>query len=164
MFDEKDVRIMNILQKNARTPNAEIARQLGVAPSCVLERIRKLEGSGVIQGYEARLAPKPVDLGLLAFVFARADERASSGQAGRRLMAFPEVLEVHSVAGEDCYLVKVRAADPEDLARILRERFGSIPQLRSTRSIIVLQTLKESAALPLGQLGAGLPKETGHAA
>ena len=63
--------------------------------------------------------------------------------------AVPEVQEVHHVAGEDCYLAKVRARDPEDLGRILKERFGAIPQVRSTRSTIVLGTLKESAALPI---------------
>ena len=150
MFDATDSHILSILQANARISNAEIARQLNMAPSAIFERIRKLEGRGVIVGYETRLAPKAVGLGLLAFVFVRSDERASAQGTGQRLTEFPEVLEVHHVAGEDCYLAKVRARDPEDLARILRERFGTIAELRSTRSTIVLSTLKESAALAVG--------------
>ena len=165
MFDSVDAKIISILQKNARVSNAEIARQLAMAPSAILERIRKLESRGVITGYEARLAAKQVGLGLLAFVFVRSDERTGAQDTGERLTRFPEVQEVHHVAGEDCYLAKVRARDPEDLSRILRERFGSIPHLRSTRSTIVLDTLKESAVLPVASPheSAGA-EETGHAA
>lgn len=149
MFDATDRQIISLLQGNARITNADIARQLGMAPSAILERIRKLEGRGVIEGYETRIAPRAVGLGLLAFVFVRSDERAGADDTGERLAAVPEVQEVHHVAGEDCYLAKVRARDPEDLGRILKERFGTIPQVRSTRSTIVLGTLKESARLAL---------------
>lgn len=149
MFDVTDRQILSLLQRNARISNADIARQLGRAPSAILERIRKLEGRGVIVGYEARIAPKAAGLGLLAFVFIRSDDGAGAVDTGGLLAAVPEVQEVHHVAGEDCYLVKVRARDPEDLGRILKERFGSIPQVRSTRSTIVLGTLKESQELPL---------------
>ncbi|HEX2208016.1 MAG TPA: AsnC family transcriptional regulator, partial [Longimicrobium sp.] len=64
MIDEMDVRIVEILQQNARTPNAEIARQVGMAPSAILERIRKLEERGVIQGYSARVNPEAYGVGL----------------------------------------------------------------------------------------------------
>jgi len=158
MFDSTDIRIIAILQTNARTSNAAIARQLKMAPSAILERIRKLESRGAIQSYEARLSPKQMGLGLLAFVFVRTDDRGGADDTDRKLMAFPEVQELHHVAGEDCYLAKVRARDPEDLARILRERFGSIPQVRSTRSTIVLSTLKETALLPVPHAdGGGAP-------
>lgn len=162
MFDSIDNKIATILQQNARTSNAEIARHLNMAPSAILERIRKLEARGIITGYEARVAAKQVGLGLLAFVFVRSDDRTGEESTGRQLAAFPEVQEVHHVAGEDCYLVKVRARDPEDLHRILRDRFGSIRDIRSTRTTIVLTTLKESAVLPMP---AGEPREADdHAA
>ncbi len=164
MFDSVDGQILTILQQNGRISNAEIARHLDMAPSAILERIRKLEARGVIAGYEARVAPKQVGLGLLAFVFVRSDERAGEDSTGRQLCAFPEVQEVHHVAGEDCFLVKVRARDPEDLHRILRDRFGSIPEVRSTRTTIVLTTLKESAVLAIGHSPDDAARETGDAA
>jgi Lrp/AsnC family leucine-responsive transcriptional regulator len=148
-IDDIDTQILTILQSDARTPNAEIARQVGMAPSAILERLRKLESRGILRGYEAKLDPHPFGLGLLAFVFVRSDERLRSGDTGIRLAELPEVLEVHHIAGEDCYLAKVRAADPEALGRILRERFGAIESVRSTRTTIVLDTLKETAKLPL---------------
>jgi Lrp/AsnC family transcriptional regulator, leucine-responsive regulatory protein len=149
MTDEIDRQILTILQQNARTSNADIARQLDMAPSAILERIRKLELRGAIQGYEARIQPSALDLGLLAFIFVRADEPLACLDAGRQLAAIPGVQEVHHITGEDCYLVKVRVANTEALGQILRERFGAIPSVRSTRTTIVLSTLKETASLPI---------------
>ena len=133
-INETDLRILALLQDNARISNVDIARQVGLAPSATLERLRKLESRGLILGYTARLAPRPLGYGLLAFVFVRSDERVGDGTTGAQLAAIPEVQEVHHVAGEDCYLVKVRAADPEDLGRLLRESFGSVSTVRSTRT------------------------------
>jgi Lrp/AsnC family leucine-responsive transcriptional regulator len=130
--------------------NAEVARRVGMAPSAVFERIRKLEARGLVQAYEARVDPRALGLGVLAFVLIRADERVGSGEVGQRLARVPEVLEVHHIAGEDCYLVKLRVADTEALGKVLRERFGTLPEVRSTRTTVVLQTIKETTRLPLG--------------
>jgi Lrp/AsnC family transcriptional regulator, leucine-responsive regulatory protein len=149
MIDEIDNKILSILQDDARTSNAEIARRLAMAPSAILERIRKLETRGLIASYQARLNPKALNAGLLAFIFVLADERTGSDDAGTLLAAMPEVQEVHHIAGEDCYLVKVRIADTDALGELLRQRFGAISSIRSTRTTIVLSTLKETAQIPL---------------
>ena len=149
MIDDIDGKILSILQNDARTSNAEIARRLAMAPSAILERIRKLETRGLIDGYEARLNPKALDMGLLAFIYVRADERIGSRVIGEELAAFPEVQEVHHIAGEDCYLLKVRVADTNALSDLLRQRLGPIDAIRSTRTTIVLSTIKETAQIPL---------------
>lgn len=149
MLDPTDRTILQLLQENGRLPNAEIARRLDMAPSAVLERIRKLESRGVIAGYEARVDPHALGLGLAAFVFVRADEPLASGEVGASLASMPEVLEVHHIAGEDCYLIKVRACDTESLGRFLRERLGTLPTIVSTRTTVVLSVIKESAHLPI---------------
>lgn len=144
-----DLDITKILQENARTSNAEIARQVGLAPSAVFERIRKLEEKGIVRGFRADVDPHAAGLPLLAFVFVRSNERAGSVGTAEKIARIPEVLEVHQVAGEDCFLVKLRAADTEGLGRILREKLGTIPTITSTRTTIVLETVKESQTLPL---------------
>jgi Lrp/AsnC family leucine-responsive transcriptional regulator len=149
MIDATDDQILTILRDNARTPNAEVARQLGMAPSAILERVRKLEERGVIAGYVTQVDPKAIGLGLLAFVFVRAEERIGATRTAEQLARIPEVLEVHHIAGEDCFLVKVRTADTESLGRLLKERIGAIDTVRSTRTTIVLGTVKETARLPL---------------
>ncbi len=149
MIDDIDREILTIVQDSARTHNAEIARQVGMAPSAVLERVRKLERRGVIEGYAARLSPRAMGLDLLAFVFVKTDETLGHHGTGEQLAAIPEVQEVHHVAGEDCYLIKVRARSPEALGQLLRGKLGRIPSVVSTRSTIVLETVKESGLLPL---------------
>ncbi len=149
MIDEINSQILNILQEDARTSNAEIARRLGMAPSAILERIRKLEASGVIQGYTARVNPRALGLGLTAFILVRTNDRADDLPTSRALAALPEVLEVHHVAGEDCYLVKVRVRDTAALGELLRTQFAAQQNIQSTRTTIVLETVKEITALPI---------------
>jgi len=147
MIDEKDIKILNILQENARTSNAEIARQLDMAPSGVLERIRKLEERGIITGYETRLNAEALGLGLTAFIFVRTDDQAGRGATARQIAKIPEAQEVYDVAGEDCYLVKVRVRDTHHLMQLMREHLGKMKSVRSTRTTIVLETLKDSGRM-----------------
>lgn len=149
MIDSTDRQILDILQQDARTSNAEIARQVGMAPSATHERLRKLEERGVITGYGVHIDPEAVGLGLLAFVHVRADEGTRADSTESALAAIPEVEELHHVAGEDCFLLKVRAADTSALGRLLREQIGAIHTVRSTRTTIVLSTVKDCAPLPL---------------
>jgi Lrp/AsnC family leucine-responsive transcriptional regulator len=149
-LDDTDVEILRLLQENARTSNAEIARSVGMAPSAVLERIRKLESRGTLRSYEPRIEGRALGLALLAFIFVRGEDDLRTGSVGQALARMPEVLEVHHIAGEDCYLIKVRVADTDALGRLLREKLGSIPHVRSTRTTIVLATVKETGCLPLG--------------
>jgi Lrp/AsnC family leucine-responsive transcriptional regulator len=150
-LDQLDLRILEILQANARETQADIARDVGLAPSAVLERIRKLEARGVIRGYTALVDPKALSLPILAFVAVRSDESGSDDHVAQTLAQSPEVLEAHHVAGDDCYLIKVRARDAEHLGTLLRTRFGRIPGVRSTRTTIVLETVKETARLPIAR-------------
>ncbi len=149
MLDDIDRRLLEILQKDGRTSNADLARQVGMAPSAVFERVKRLENTGVIQGYGAKVDPRAVERSLLAFVLVRSDERTGEISTGEALAREPQVLEVHHVAGQDSYLVKVRVKDPESLGRLLRERFGAICTVRNTHSTIALETLKEHWALPI---------------
>ena len=149
MIDEMDRRILSLLQQDARLANAEIARRVGMAPSATLERLRKLEERGVIQGYEVRLDPRKLGLGLTAFIYVKAKDREGEQDTGERLRQHPNVLEVHHIAGEDCFLIKVRATDTEDLGRLLRSDLGQMSGVQSTRTTIVLGTLKESVRIPV---------------
>ncbi len=149
--DPLDLRILEILQANARETQADIARDVGLAPSAVLERIRKLEA----EGSSAATAPWSIRERSRCRCWhsspcaATRSERTITSR--RRLPESPEVLEVHHVAGDDCYLIKVRARDAEHLGLLLRTRFGRIPGVRSTRTTIVLETVKETPRLPIAR-------------
>ncbi len=151
LLDEKDARILEILQRDGRTTNVELARSVELTPSATLERVRKLEERGLIKGYAALLDAHALGLGLVAFIFVRVDERddivGRAEKTAEALAELPSVQELHHLAGEDCFLVKVRARDTDDLYRILRDEFGRFKSVRSTRTTIVLKTVKESGRL-----------------
>lgn len=155
VMDKTDLQILKLVQDNARISNSEIARQVGMVPSGVLERIRKLEENGFIEEYTARLSADALNLGLIAFVFVKSSEPPGSMDTAQKLADLVEVLEVHHVAGEDCYLLKVRLKDNHSLAVFMREKIGTIPTIVSTRSTIVLDTIKETSKIKLPVLEDG---------
>lgn len=148
MIDSLDFEILNILQNDARTSNVDIARKIGLAPSATLERMRKLQNKGFIKRFEARLDADKVGLGLLAFVFVRTNE-TEGNTAGPFLAEIDEVQEVYNIAGEDCYLIKVRTRNTDALGKLLREKIGSVEHVIATRTTIVLETFKETSSLVL---------------
>ena len=147
-IDDTDLQILLILQEKARIPNAEVARQVSMAPSAVLERIRKLEERGYIEGYEVRLNPLEFNQGLTAFVQVVV-RRSGSGRLALELAELTGVQEVHQVAGEDGYLLKLRVADNKELGRILCDEIAALPGVQSTRTSIVLNTIKETRKIDL---------------
>lgn len=149
MLDAISFTILKILQEKARIPNVEVARQVGMAPSAVLERIRKLERQGFIDGYEVRLNPERFGRRLVAFVTVTTAEPEVEPVIGQRLAAIPDVQEVHFVAGQDSYLIKVRCADTPALDHLLREKIAVLEGVVSTRTAIALATLKETARIPI---------------
>ena len=148
-LDEIDLQILSLKQADASVSNADLARQIGMAPSAALERVKKLEQKGVIQQYTARLSADLLGLRLLAFIFIKSSEGPGNATVAKQLAKIPDVLELHHIAGDDCYLLKVRASDPQSLIRLMREKMGKIPGILSTKTTIVLETLKETNQLPV---------------
>jgi Lrp/AsnC family leucine-responsive transcriptional regulator len=145
VLDDIDLRILALLQENARIANAAIARDVDLAPSAVFQRIRKLENEGVIQGYHAALDPDALEQGLLAFITVQTGEGARARETAELLAGVPEVLEVHRVVGEDCFFLKVRVRDTRALGALLDEKIQTLPPVASTRTTIVLSTAKEAS-------------------
>ena len=150
-MDEVDTQILGILQENARTTQADIAKSVSLAPSAVMERIRKLEAKGAIREYVASVDPHVANRALLAFVAVRTNEYGPEQPSAQALAILPEVLEIHHVAGEDCFLLKVRARDAEHLGQMLRRQIAAVPGVTSTRTTIVLETVKETSRIPIAR-------------
>ena len=143
VLDKVDLSILRLMQENSRITNADLARELNMAPSGVLERVKKLEQKNVILQYTTRLNPIPLNQKLLAFVFMKAADGLGCSTTGKELAKMPEVQEVHHIAGDDCYLVKIRTADSASLMELMRNHFSKLPNIISTRTTIVLETVKE---------------------
>lgn len=146
-LDEVDLKILRLMQDNARINNSDIAKELGMAPSAILERVKKLENKDVIIAYNARVNPEALDQKMLSFIFIKVDEIIGDEETGRLLADIPEVLEVHDIAGDDGYMIKVRTTDSLALVHLMRNSLSRIQGIISTRTIIVLQTVKEENKL-----------------
>ncbi|MBU0464983.1 MAG: Lrp/AsnC family transcriptional regulator [Proteobacteria bacterium] len=148
-MDNTDLQILKILQEKARVPNVEIARKIGMAPSAVLERIKKLEARGVIEGYEVRLNPNMFKGSMIAFIQIKVAFPGQLIKTGEKLSKIEQIQEVHFLAGEDCLMVKLRVSDNLELETILRTQIASLDIVKETKTLIALSTLKESAKIML---------------
>lgn len=146
-IDEKDRKILSILLNAADTSKAEIGRRLDLAASAVSERIRRLEDAGIIEGYAARLNARALGQPLLAFIFVRETKPTGDVDTGAMLTRVTGVEEVHRIAGEDCFVAKIRAADTEALARVLDTEINVIPTVAGVRTTIVLGSKLEGPPL-----------------
>lgn len=150
-LDLTDRRILEVLQKQGRMTNADLAEQINLSPSACHRRVQRLEKSKVITGYVALLDPRKVDRRSTVFV-----EITLSGQADEVLDAFekgvarvPDVLECHLMAGSADYLLKVVARDTDDFARIHRQYLARLPGVAQMHSSFALRTVSNTTAVPL---------------
>ena len=148
-MDKIDLEILKILQKKARTPNVEVSRTIGMAPSAVLERIKKLEAKKIIQGYEVRLNPNMFDCAMPAFVSIQVTRPSRIRETGEQLAAIEQVQEVHYLAGEDTLMIKIKASGNMELEELIQIRIADISSVKSTKTFIALSTFKESAKIKL---------------
>jgi Lrp/AsnC family transcriptional regulator, leucine-responsive regulatory protein len=148
-MNELDLIAIRHLQADGRATWAALGSELGMTGPAAAERVRRLEGRGVIRGYAALLDPESVGLPLTAFVALTLERPEHQAGFLDRVAALPEVQECHHVAGEDDYLLKVRCRGTLDLDRLLSDHLKSIPGVARTRTTVVLRTFKETLMLPL---------------
>lgn len=143
MIDAIDRKILSFLLGNAATSKAEMARRLGLAPSAISERVKRLEADGVIEGYEVRLNADALGKTLLAFVFVT-DAKPSQGfDTAGALQGVTGLEELHKIAGDDCYLLKIRASGTDELNRIIETQINPVQSVTRVRTTIVLNAVTE---------------------
>ena len=141
-LDDLDVRILTLLARDGRAPASQLAEQVGLSRPAVADRIEKLERQGVIRGTTVVIDPASVGKQVTAFVAARGGSwrlDAKAKKAFDALMKSDEVVEAHTVAGDDCYLIKVRTDSIASLNAFV-SRLGAPPLSLNTRTTIVMQT------------------------
>ncbi len=140
--DELNRRIVALMQEEGRMPHAELAERLGVSRPTIIERVKRLESSGIIRGYSARVSPAAAMKPVVAFVAVRykADnDEALERRFWKALEDEPDVIEAHTVAGEDCLLLKIVSDTPQGLNERLR-RIRALGPHVTTRTTVILQT------------------------
>ncbi len=153
-LDAIDRRIVAALQADGRLSNVDLADKVGLSPSPCLRRVTRLARDGIIESYRAMLGRKKIGLGLTVFVGVKieghADDRATTFE--EEVVAFPEVIACHMIAGEADYLVEVTVPDLDAYQQFLVGKLLNLPLVREVRSNIAIQTLKSGGPLPLGHL------------
>ncbi len=154
-LDETDRRMLDVLQREGRITNAELAARVNLSPAPCLRRLQRLESEGVITGYTARIEPRRVELGLQAFVRiqlekhdARTIERFS-----QRVLRWNEVVACYALTGDLDYLLQVYVADLDDFSRFMNKVFAA-GVVADVSSSFVLETVKQSHALPIARSAA----------
>jgi Lrp/AsnC family leucine-responsive transcriptional regulator len=151
MFDETGKKILTILQTDGRTTNARLAQEVGLSPPAVLERVRRLEASGVIEKYVAILDRQQAGFGIQTIVMVCLSHHQISSlqNVKERLTQMEEVLECHQLTGEVDFLLKVAVKDMDGYTDFVNNKLSGIPGIQNVKTSFILETLKNNTALNL---------------
>jgi Lrp/AsnC family leucine-responsive transcriptional regulator len=146
-LDFIDLRIIEVLQRDGRASHSAIGEMVGLSQPSVHERVKKLEQRGVIRGYAALVDPESLGLHVLAFLAVRLSDYRPEDIA-KAVAGMPEVIETHHIAGEECFMLKVRCHTTRELQDVL-ERVWKAGPVTGTKTTVAFATYKETTALPL---------------
>ena len=151
MLDTIDRKLLATLQRDAMLTAEALGAQIGLSPSQAARRRQRLEAAGIITGYRARLDPAAIGLSVQAFVQVQMGTHSPEGAQGfkRLLGALPEIVNAWTLTGEADYLLRVWCEDLGALNRLIHERLLPHPAVARVQSQIVMDQLKQAAALPV---------------
>lgn len=147
-IDQINQRILRELSRDGRISNLELADRVGLSPSACLRRVQELERSGVIQGYRAVLNPQAMGIGFVAYLTVGLSLHTKAAQEGfeRSIALAPEVRECHNITGTVEYLLRVEAKDLAAYKRFHTDVLGTLPQVASITSYVVMGSPKDDRA------------------
>ncbi|MGH7874189.1 MAG: Lrp/AsnC family transcriptional regulator [Candidatus Binatia bacterium] len=148
MLDHIDLKILSILQNEGRRRLADIADEVALSAPAVMERVKKLEASGVIRGYYALVDGKMVGKDITAFIGVSVGNQRDIDQFAAQMMHYGDVLECHHVTGDESFILKVKAANTGALEKLLGD-IRSVAGVTRTVTKVVLSTAKEGQTLEL---------------
>jgi len=152
-LDGKDRKILALVQRDAKLPQAEIARRVGLSAAAVNERLKKLEQAGVIRRFCAVVDPKALGMQVTAFIEVFIEHPRHEEPFLRRVLELDEVQECHHITGEFSVLLKVRVRDMESLQKLIISQLNGAEGVRQTRTVMVLSTVKEESYIATGAKG-----------
>ncbi len=148
MLDEIDLKILDILQKNGRTRRNDLAESVGLSVPSVSERLRKLEETGVITGYYAKVDPKRLGKDVTAFIIVTVDSSKHFSSLIEHANTTDEILECHAVTGQGTHLVKIRTENTSTLEKLL-SKIQAWAGVVGTLTSVILSTSKETTRIKI---------------
>jgi Lrp/AsnC family transcriptional regulator, leucine-responsive regulatory protein len=150
-LDEIDRGILELLQSDCKATLARVGEQVGLSAPAIVERVKKLEHEGFIEGYHARLNARLLGLDVCAFISVWTTHARAMDELTQHLESFEDVLECHHVTGDPTLLLKVKTRNTQSLERLI-SAVRSLPGVERTETNVVLSTLVERAGLGLTSL------------
>ncbi len=150
-LDELDRKILSILQNNAKITNAQLSKDIGLSPAPTLERVKKLESSGLIKSYHAELNTEMLGLGVQTFVQVtlKGHNKSNIDAFVKAIDKVPEVIECHHVTGSGDFVLKIIAHDIRSYQELMLDKVSEIEVVDSLQSMIILSTFKDARELPI---------------
>ena len=150
-LDRIDFKILSLLQEDGRISNLKLAEAVTLSPTAVLGRVQRLTRDGYILGYEAHLNPLKLGAGMMVFVEVLLDRTTPNvfEPFNAAVLAHPEIMECHMVAGGFDYLLKTRMADMAAYRHFAGTVLWRLPGVRETRTYAVMEEVKNLTRLPL---------------
>ncbi len=147
-IDEKDQQILRVLARDGRISNLDLADRVALSPSACLRRVQALEAAGVIAGYRAVLNPEKMGVGFTAYIAVGLSVHAKGSQEAfeRAMQTAPQVRECHNITGTVEYLLRVEAADLRAYKRFHTDILGSLPQVATITTYVVMGSPKDERA------------------
>jgi Lrp/AsnC family transcriptional regulator, leucine-responsive regulatory protein len=151
-LDAGDLRILKVLQTEGRLTNQELADKVGLSTSPCWRRVKRLEESGVIKGYQAVLDRRRLGLGVLAFIRIGIDSHseAEARRFEKDVLKLEEVVACYSIAGDADFLLQVVARDLDAYAEFAMTVVRRLPRIKEMQTIFVLKEIKPMQGLPIG--------------
>ena len=143
--------ILNILQKNAKITNAKLSKEIGLSPAPTLERVRKLEISGIISGYHAKLDNSKIGLNVSTYVMVslKSHNKKNLDLFIDKIKNVENIVECHHITGSGDFILKVVAKDIESYQKLMLEKVSEIESTDSLQSMVILSTFKDNKVMPL---------------
>lgn len=150
-LDSTDLKIVDILQKEGRIANNELANRIGLTTTPTLERVKRLEREGVIEGYAAKVNKESVGKGLTVFVTVTLSVHQLNlmKEFTSAIQAIPEILACYNTTGEGDFLLHVVAKDTKDYEKLMRTKLTTLPDVQRLHTSIVLNTIKDQSSIPV---------------
>ncbi|UFH55536.1 Lrp/AsnC family transcriptional regulator [Spirosoma sp. KNUC1025] len=150
-LDQIDRNVLEILQANAKITNAQLSKEIGLSPAPTLERVKKLETSGIIQSYHAQLSREKIGLGVTTFVMVTlvGHKKDTTMSFVDRVNEIPEIIECHHITGSGDFLLKVISKDISSYQALMLDVINEIDEVANTQTMVIMSTFKESKVLPI---------------
>lgn len=153
-LDQTDRKILQILQKEAKITNANLAKRIGLSQAPTLERVKKLENTGIIKSYHAKLDNESLGLGVSTFVMVslKGHNKTNIQEFVKEIDLIEEIIECHHITGSGDFILKIISHDIASYQQLMLEKISDIDVIDNMHSMVILSTFKDSKVMPIAEV------------